>query len=124
MLNKRSALLVIALLVPLMLAACGGGPDADDIENALQKAYNEGEVDDMNDLLCDSEEQLSADDLETEAGEVSLDSVDCSVDDDRFSCNLAFTFEGADQPIELSMAGDIEDGKLCNIQDPTAGGGE
>lgn len=116
MFNKRSALLIIALLVPLMLAACGGGgPDADDVESALRKAFEEGDTSDLNELVCE-EDRAEEDDGFAAPGEVEVSNVECDVDDDSFSCDIELSAEG--QSLQMTISGDVVDDELCNIGEP------
>lgn len=110
--NKRTLLFaVLLLLVPMVLAACGGGLDEGDLEDALTKALEEGDTGDLEDLVCDDDkEQLT----ESESEPADDVSVDCSVEDDSFSCDISFTDN--DQTFDLVYKGDVEDDKICNVQ--------
>ena len=110
--SKRMFLLgVLLLLIPMVLAACGGGVDEDNLEDALVKALVEGDTGDLEDLVCDDDkDELTEDESEP----VDDASVDCSVEDDSFTCDVSMTND--DQTLEFTYKGDVEDGKICNVQ--------
>jgi hypothetical protein len=107
---KRILLLALVLfLVPMVLSACGGGVDEDNLEDALSKALNDGDTGDLEDLVCDDDKE----ELTQESEPVEDASVDCSVEDDSFSCDISITESG--QSFDFVYKGDVEDGKICNV---------
>lgn len=90
------------------MAAYGGGLlDEGELEDALEKAFNDGEVGDLNDLVCD-DDQISDEAAANFGG--SDTSVDCSVEDDSFEC----TVSEEDQE-DVVLKGSVEDDKACDV---------
>ena len=109
--SKRTMIVMLLLLVaPMLLAACGGNPSEGDIEEALSDAFK-GEFDKINDIVCDDEKIEEGDaDAPPEFGDIS---VDCSVDGDNFTCDYEIPELGT-----ARVSGEFVDGKVCNVSDP------
>ena len=124
--NKRFAfLLTLFILVPVILAACGGDDDegGDVSGEALTNAFEEmlaGNPEPMKELACE-EQHANIDEAATEmaalTGEEGFDfSISCDVDGDAGSCEMSMTMEIEGQdPIESSetIPFTLEDGKIC-----------
>ncbi|MCI0713785.1 MAG: hypothetical protein L0154_26745 [Chloroflexi bacterium] len=112
--KKRTLIFALTMLIlPMVLVACGGGLDEGELEDALEKAFNDGDVGDLNDLVCE-DEQVGAAEF---AVPFEVDSVDCSVDDSDVECDITVAAEG--QTVDLTLAGTVDDDdKLCDITLP------
>lgn len=115
MFKKYSLFLLLVLILPLTLAACGGGPSAEDTEEAMEDFFNNGNADQWNDIACD-DNQISDEDAdsykalldESEAIGAKIDiNVTCEEDGEKMKCN--YSFPGVSQDTEF----DIDGGKLC-----------
>jgi hypothetical protein len=96
------------LLIPVLLAACGGGLSEDDAEKAIKAAF-EGDTDEANEFLCE-ENQVPADAV-TDVEGMEIGDVNCTKDGDQMTCETNISLDGVDNPISLTF--DIEDDKLC-----------
>ncbi|MCI0713163.1 MAG: hypothetical protein L0154_23610 [Chloroflexi bacterium] len=112
--KKRTLIFALFILVlPMVLAACGGGLDEGELEDAFEKAFNDGDVGDLNDMLCEDEQ---AEEEEFEAP-FEVESVDCSIDDDNVECSFTASVEG--ESIDFTITGTVDDDdKLCDISEP------
>jgi hypothetical protein len=129
--NKRFAfLLTLLILVPVILAACGGDDDegdevtSDSVTNAFEELLA-GNTEPAKAISCEEDAaslDAAAEGMAALTGEEGADtSVSCSVDGDAGSCDLTITveIEGAD-PIEQmqTMNFAIVDGKICGGMNP------
>jgi hypothetical protein len=125
--NKRFAfLLTLLILVPVILAACGGDDDESGLNNdsftSAFEALLEGNADPAKELACDevhTEIEEAAAGMSALTGEEGMDtSVSCEVGDDQASCDMTITIEieGAD-PIEetQTITWEVVDGKICQM---------
>jgi hypothetical protein len=96
------------LLIPVLLAACGGGLSEDDAEKAIKAAF-EGDADEANEFLCEGSQ--IPDDAATSMEGLEVGDVNCTKDGDTMTCETNLSFEGVDTPMSLTF--DIEDDKLC-----------
>jgi hypothetical protein len=112
----RLALLV--LIAIFALGACGGDKlTADEVEKAMQSSF-EGDLEPLKKITCDAEkEAMEQTGAPTEGmPEGTSVKVDCSIDGDVATCNMAMTveIEGAEpQTTEIPLKIKIDDGKLC-----------
>lgn len=104
--KKRTIIFALLVLVlPMVLAACGGGLDEDEFADAVEKAFEDGDFGDYNDLVCE-DDQIDED---QEASEADV-SVECSVEDDTVECDV----EGEGDT--LTLRGDVDDDdKACTV---------
>ncbi len=111
--KKQSLLLVVfVLILPFVMAACGGGDvSEDDAEKAIKAAF-EGDADEANKFLCDADKVEDGDMPEG----ITVENISCAKDGDDMKCdvNISMAIEGAEpQTFEQSITFGVEDGKLC-----------
>lgn len=113
--NKRILFLTLMLVIlPFVVAACGGDISEDDAEKAVKAAF-EGKVDEANKYICD-DDKINEEEFELpEGSEIKIDKIECKKDGDKMNCDytVSFTMEGTTTPISQSLSFDIKDGKLC-----------
>jgi hypothetical protein len=104
--KKRTLIIALFMLVvPMVLAACGGGLDEGEFADAVEKAFEDGDFGDYNDLVCE-DDQI---DENQQPGEGDI-SVECSVEDDTVECDL----EGAGETATIRADVDDDD-KACDV---------
>jgi hypothetical protein len=104
--TRMSFLILVLLLLPLVLAACGGGPTGE--AKAYLEAVADGDKDEAEKHVCDKNKEL----LTTGIGDdtkAEIKSIDCEEkDDDKVECKVE-TEEDGEDTITFKM----EDGKVC-----------
>ncbi len=111
--NKRVLFLTILLVVlPFVMAACGGDLSEDDAEKTVKAAF-EGDVDEANKNICD-EDKIKEEDAQVVEG-LTVDDIECKKDGDKMNCDFTMKMEveGTEQSFPSSFSFDIKDGKLC-----------
>lgn len=116
--SKRIGLLIILVVLPFVMAACGGDDvSADDAENAIKAAF-EGNVDEANKYLCD-DQKMTEEDAEAVQGLIELGDISCEKDGDNMKCEVTMSavgVENSETTQEFNIK--IEDGKLCGEMTP------
>lgn len=111
--NKRNSFLIVLLIVlPFVMAACGGGDVSEDDAEKTIKAAFEGDIDEANKFICDDDKMKEEDFTDVGA---NVDSVECKKDGDKMNCDvtLSMEVEGVEESTTLPLSMNIEDGKLC-----------
>ncbi|MBZ0305898.1 MAG: hypothetical protein K8I82_07515 [Anaerolineae bacterium] len=111
--NKRIIFLTVLLVIlPFVVAACGGDVSEDDAEKTVKAAF-EGDVDEANKNLCD-DDKLEGGDVESVEG-LTIGDIECKKDGDKMNCDytMSMEVEGTEQSFDGTISFDIEDGKLC-----------
>lgn len=103
--QKRTLIFALFILVlPMVLAACGGGLDEGEFADAVEKAFERGDFGDYNDLVCDDDQ------IDQDVDSPAIDaSVECSVEDDTFECDIEAAGDTS------TLTGEVEDDKACNV---------
>lgn len=99
----------VLIILPLILAACGGGVSEDQAEEAIRDAFA-GRINEANEVICDEEQMDSEDAADVEGIEVS--EVSCQQDGDVMACTYNVTVAGVATEQETSFR--IQDDKLCS----------
>lgn len=106
---SKKFLMIVALLliVPTLLAACGGDLSEDDAEKGLKAALS-GDREEAEKYICDEElEEMDSSATIPEGTEYDLE---CKKDGDNMTCTMSV--EGTEMG---SFTANVEDGKLCGI---------
>ena len=108
---KRLAYFLLIIL-PLILAACGGDVSEDQAEEAIRDAFS-GNISEANEVICD-EEQLDSEDA-VDVENIQVSDVSCSKDGDEIACTYNITMAGVESEQETRFR--VQDGKLCSSID-------
>ena len=110
--TRMSLLIALLLVLPLVLAACGGGP-ASNAEKFIEAAVD-GDKDEAEKYVCDdNKDELIADVDEGEAiGE--LKEVSCEEDGDDVKCEVTLEIDGEEQKLTLTYI--MKDDKVCGLK--------
>lgn len=107
--TRKTMLLILLLLVmPMVLAACGGDISEDDAEKALKAGF-EGDRDEANKFFCDAD-KIGEDDAAMPDG-VEVANIECKKEGDNMNCSADVTVAGQSSTVPFVFK--IEDGKLC-----------
>ncbi len=116
--KKMALILMLALLVPTVLAACGGGSPVDTVKDMV-KAIEDEDADKMNDLACEKDDNPFGD---SEGAEMSFDDMkyeEKSKDGDKAEVKMTGTmkikYEGEETEIPIDEVVKLEkkDGDWC-----------
>lgn len=106
------SLTILLVLLPFVMAACGGDLSEDDAEKTVRAAF-EGDVDEANKNICD-EDKIKEEDAQVTEG-LTIDELECKKDGDKMNCDFTMSVEveGQAQSFPGSISFDVKDGKLC-----------
>lgn len=111
MTNQKLTSGLLALLIAILLSACGSSVNEEELEDALATFYADGDVSDLNDLTCDKNKFREND---SRGASVQVNDIDCSIDDKDVECKVTATVEN--ETLEVIFSADIDgDGKICNF---------
>jgi hypothetical protein len=111
--TRMSFLILVLLLLPLVLAACGG----DKVGNAEKflEAAGDNDFDEAKKYVCDDEK----DNIEGEAAfpeGVELKDIECEEDGDDVKCSFNMAMEGVDGDTPVTMVFVMEGDKVCDVK--------
>ena len=108
--TRMSLLIALLLVLPLVLAACGGGP-ASNAEKFI-KAAADGDEEEAEKYLCDDPQ----DGLGGNSGGIEgLKDVSCEEDGDNVRCEIVVEEDDIEQTVIIVYG--LEDGKICSVED-------
>lgn len=109
--SNRLFLVVAVLILPFLLAACGG----DKVGNAEKflKALGEGDAEEAQKYVCDKEKD-SLDQLDSlfDYDDVTLNDISCDEDGDNVKCSYKLALEGSGEQ-DISVTYKMDGDKVC-----------
>lgn len=110
--TRLSFLIVMLLVLPLVLAACGGG-DTDTAKKYVEAIAN-NDKDEIEKHICeDNKDKL--DSGPGDAGSFEVDDLKCEEDGDDVKCTMKSTLGLMEEKVEVEMVFAMKDGKVCDI---------
>jgi hypothetical protein len=108
---RISFLITMLLVLPLILAACGGG-DTDTAKKFVE-ALADGDKDKMEDLVCEDQKDEVSDEA---LSKFEAKDLKCEEDGDDIKCTFKSDLGGLDEETKIVMVFEMKDGKVCDIK--------
>lgn len=113
--TRISFLIVLLMVLPLVLAACGGGPA--DTAKKYVEAIADGDADEAEKHVCDDNKDQLLDGPGEDNASFDVSDLECEEDGDDVKCTFKSDLGLLDEEAEIEMTFGMKDDKVCETKD-------